>query len=292
MSQETSYIAFQGAPGAFSDLACRTVFPDMETLPCGSFDEAFQSVADGRAKLAMIPIENSIAGRVADVHRLIPEHELHIIGEHFSPISHCLLGIEGTQLDQIKRVHSHVHAIPQCLKFIRKHTYHPIVASDTAAAAAYVANCGQKEDAAIASTLAAEIYGLKILEENIQDKNTNTTRFIILSKDRQVCSIEERSITTMLFTVRHIPAALYKAMAGFATHGINLLKLESYVDTKFQNAQFYIDIEAHADTDNFKSALEELEFFASQVRILGTYKAHPYREYLIKGDMSSPSLKK
>lgn len=285
MNKETSYIAFQGAPGAFSDLACRTVYPEMETLPCGSFDEAFQSVADSRAELAMIPIENSIAGRVADVHRLIPEHDLHIIGEHFSPISHCLLGIKGGSLERIKRVHSHVHAIPQCLKFISKHKFHPIVASDTAAAAAYVAQTAKPEEAAIASTLAAEIYDLEILQENIQDTDINTTRFIVLSKKNIKSDLDEKSITTMLFNVRHIPAALYKAMAGFATHGINLLKLESYVDTKFQNAQFYIDIEAHADSDNFKSALSELEFFADEVRILGTYKLHPYREYLVRSDM-------
>lgn len=286
MSQNISYIAFQGAPGAFSDLACRSVFPNMESLSCGSFDEAFQCVADGRAELAMIPIENSIAGRVADVHRLIPKHELHIIGEHFSPISHCLLGVKGSSVESIKRIHSHVHAIPQCLKFIQKNKYHPIVASDTAAAAAYVAETGSSSEGAIASTLAAEIYNLEILKEDIQDENINTTRFIILSKKKNEIALSEKCITTMLFNVRHLPAALYKALGGFATHGINLLKLESYVDTQFQNAKFYIDVEGHADSDHFKSAMEELSFYAGTVKILGTYKSHPYREFLIQNGLT------
>ncbi len=272
-------ISFQGELGAYSDLACRTVFPDLETLPCHSFDAAFSAVQDGTAKLAMIPVDNTIAGRVADVHHLMPKSGLFIIGEHFQPIDHNLLGVKGAESSALEHVHSHVHAIPQCRKLIKRLGLEAHVHADTAGAAHEVSTRKDIKHGAIASRLAAEIYDLEILEENIQDEHHNTTRFLILAPEQKVPKFCENIsvITSMTFEVRNIPAALYKSLGGFATNGLSMAKLESYVDEKFKAARFYCDVEGHPQSQAFKLALEELHFYAKDVRILGTYPAHDFR---------------
>ena len=272
-------IAFQGAKGAYSDLACRTVFPTLETYPCGSFEDAFQSVTGGDADLAMIPIDNTLAGRVADVHHLMPGGDLYIIGEHFQPIRHALLGIKGTSAKKLKHVHSHVHAIPQCRKLVKKHDLIAHVHADTAGAAQEIAEMNDPEHGAIASELAAEIYDLEVLEQDVQDEDHNTTRFLILGKEPEIPDEEVATITSLIFTARNIPAALYKCLGGFATNGLGFSKLESYVDPNFQAARFYCDIEGHPESDAFKLALEELGFYATDVKFLGAYAAHPFRTH-------------
>lgn len=272
-------IAFQGFPGAFSDMSCRAVFPGVQTVACESFNEAFAAVSEGRTDLAMIPIDNTIAGRVADVHHLMPAGDLFIIGEHFQPINMMLLGVKGTKISDLKYVHSHVHAIPQCRNFIQKLGITPRIHADTAGAAKEIAELNDKQHGAIASALAAEIYGLDILERDIEDRQHNTTRFLILSSEPHIPDLAEGGdvVTSLLFEVRNIPAALYKALGGFATAGLSLTKLESYVDETFQAATFYCDIEGHSESRAFKIALEELGFYAKDVRFLGTYPAHPFR---------------
>lgn len=273
-------IAFQGMKGAYSDLSCRTVFPNVETLPCGTFEDAFQAVREGTADLAMIPVDNTIAGRVADVHHLMPGGDLFIIGEHYQPVRHCLLALKGTRKEELKHVHSHIHALPQCRNFIKTLGLQAHVHADTAGAAEKVAAQQDKAHAAIASSLAAEIYGLEILEENIQDQRHNTTRFVILAPEPQIPPLEENEtvITSLFFGVRNIPAALYKSLGGFATGGLNLVKLESYVDENLLAARFYCDVEGHPESQAFKLALEELGFYASDVKFLGTYPAHEFRK--------------
>lgn len=273
-------IAFQGAPGANSDLACRAMFPSMETLPCHGFEDTFAAVQDGRADLAMIPVDNTLAGRVADVHHLIPKGDLFIVGEYFLPIRMSLMGVPGAALSDIKHVHSHVHALPQCRKMIREYNLQPHVAADTARAAADVAERGDKSHAAIAAPLAAEIYGLDILKNDVQDSEQNTTRFLVWSRDHHMppADPDVMTITSFMFRVRNIPAALYKALGGFATNGVNITKLESYVDENFQVAQFLCDVEGHPQNRNLNLALEELDFFASELRMLGTYPAASFRK--------------
>ncbi len=275
-------IAFQGEPGANSDTACRDVYPGMEPLPCATFEDAFNAVEKGNAKLAMIPIENTIAGRVADIHHLLPESRLHIIGEYFLPIHFQLMALPGAKLDKIKSVHSHIHALGQCRKIIRRHRWQAMVAGDTAGAARQIAEAGALDRAALAPRLAAELYGLEILAENVEDQANNVTRFVILSKDakdQQIPSDDTKMITTFVFKVRNIPAALYKAMGGFATNGVNMTKLESYqLGGKFYSTQFYADIEGHPGQRNVALAMEELGFFSEDVRILGTYPANPFRD--------------
>lgn len=272
-------IAFQGMAGAYSDLACRSAFPEMETVPCVSFDAAFRAVREKKADLAMIPVDNSIAGRVADVHHLIPAGELYIIGEHFQSIRHCLLGIPGAEVGQLTDVHSHVHAIPQCKEFIDSHGLVRHVVADTAKGASDVKKWGDPTQAAIGSELAAKIYGLEILKKDIQDRANNTTRFLVFSRDRDIPEFEPeiRYITSLSFEVRNIPAALYKALGGFATNGIQMIKLESYVDENFNVAKFLADVEAHIDERSLKLALEELTFFAKHVHLFGSYKSHAFR---------------
>lgn len=273
-------IAFQGAHGAYSDLACRTVFPKLQTQPCDTFEEAFEAVKSGKTDLAMIPVDNTLAGRVADVHHLLPASGLYIVGEHFQQIRHALLGVKGAAKEELKHVHSHVHAIPQCRKLIQRLGLKAHVHADTAGAAAEVAANGDKAHGAIASPLAAEIYGLDILEEDVQDAGHNTTRFLMLSRDPLQPEDDGKTpyITSFTFRVRNIPAALYKALGGFASNGINMLKLESYVDENFQAAQFYTDIQGHPDSGPVQLALEELGFFSSEFRFLGTYPAHSFRK--------------
>jgi prephenate dehydratase len=272
-------IAFQGAPGAYGDLACRTAYPDMATLPCDTFEETFAAAREGRAHLAMIAIDNSLAGRVADVHHLMPESGLHIVGEHFQRVVHHLLAPKGATLATIKTVHSHVHALPQCRKIIGELGLKAVVHADTAGAAADVARAGDPTQAAIASELAGQIYGLVSLKADVADGRHNTTRFVVMRKEPLDPDPDSGPIiTSFVFRVRSVPAALYKALGGFATNGVNIVKLESYIlDERFTVAQFYADIEGHPDRRPVRLALEELSFFSREVKILGVYPAHPFR---------------
>jgi prephenate dehydratase len=282
----TKLIAFQGAPGAYSDLACREVFPALTTLPCDGFEEAIAAVREGRADLAMLPVENSVAGRVADIHHLLPESGLHIIGEHFHRVNHHLLAPKGARLEGLKVVRSHVHALSQCRALIRALGLKAVVAVDTAGAAAEVAERGDQSEAAIASKLAGEIYGLASLKESIEDAEHNTTRFLIMAREpRPVALGSGLVVTTFVFRVRNVPAALYKALGGFATNGINMTKLESYmVGGRFTATQFYADVEGHPDDRPLKLALEELRFFSREVHILGVYPGHTFRHLATQGD--------
>ena len=285
----TRTIAFQGAPGAYSDLACRRVFPAMTTLPCPAFEDAFAAVRDGAAALAMIPIENSVAGRVADIHHLMPESGLFIIGEHFERVNHHLLALPGARLDDVRAVRSHIQALSQCRNFIRAHGLQPVVRADTAGSAAEVKQLGDPGVAAIASELAGEIYGLQSLAENIEDAEHNTTRFLVMSRQAKWPASGTLSVTTFVFNVRNVPAALYKAMGGFATNGVNMTKLESYmVGGRFAATQFYADVEGHPDDRPLQLALEELAFFSTEVKILGVYPAHPLRIGLREADRGEP----
>jgi len=274
-----STIAFQGMAGAYSDLACRIAYPELETVPSVSFDAAFRAVREKAADLAMIPVDNTLAGRVADVHYLILDGKLYIIGEHFQLIRHCLLGLPGAKLEELTDVHSHVHAIPQCKKIIENLQLNRHVVADTAKGAADIKKWNDKTQAAIGSELAASIYGLDILKKDIQDAAHNTTRFLIFSRENSIPKREEGKtyITSFLFEVRNIPAALYKALGGFATNGVQMAKLESYVDKHFNVARFYADVEGHIDEHSLQLAFEELHFFAKHVVMLGTYPAHRFR---------------
>src|SRR4249919_1622497 len=272
-------IAYQGEPGANSHLACRDAFPKMEPLACPTFEDALAAVKGGECGLAMIPIENSVAGRVADIHHLMPHSGLHIVAEHFMPVRHQLLAPKGATLQTIKTVESHVHALGQCRKIISKLGVKPVVAADTAGSAREIAEAGDKTRAAIASRLAAEIYGLDILAEDIEDEAHNTTRFIVLSRESKWAqSGAGPVITTFLFRVRNVPAALYKALGGFATNGVNMTKLESYmIEGNFLATQFYADVEGHPEDRNVVFAFEELAFYSKEMKILGVYPAHPFR---------------
>lgn len=281
MIARTNRISFQGEPGANSDTACRNMFPDMEPLPCPTFEDAFNAVETGKADLAMIPIENTIAGRVADIHHLLPESKLHIIGEYFLPIHFQLMVLPGAKLEDIKSVYSHIHALGQCRKVIRRHRWKPVVAGDTAGAARIVAEEKDPSKAALAPRLAAELYGLDIVEEDVEDTENNVTRFVVLSKEKTWAPRRgsARMMTTFIFRVRNVPAALYKGMGGFATNGVNMTKLESYqLGGKFFSTLFYADIEGHPEDKDVALALEELAFFSREVRILGVYEAHPFRD--------------
>lgn len=272
-------ISFQGVPGANSHMACQAVYPDMTPLSCGGFEDAFAAVTDGKAMYAMIPVENSVMGRVADIHHILPESGLHIVGEHFQRVNHHLLAIKGATLDSLTRVESQLPALSQCRNFIREHSLEQVTAADTAGAAKDVAERGDPTVAAIASSLAAEIYELETLASNIEDAEHNTTRFIIMAREPSIPKLGSGTVvTSFVFRVRNVPAALYKALGGFATNGVNITKLESYlVDGHFTAAQFYADVEGHPSERGLKLALEELRFYSREVNILGTYPAHPYR---------------
>jgi prephenate dehydratase len=276
----TGRIAFQGEPGANSDIASREMYPDLEPLPCPTFEDALAAVKGGDARYAMIPIENSLAGRVADVHHLLPNAGLYIVGEYFLPIRFQLMAIKGARLDQITDVYSHVHALGQCRKIIRKHGFKPHVAGDTAGSAREVAEWGNPTRAALAPKLAAGIYGLDILVENVEDEEHNTTRFVVLSAEPEDAGpADGKIITSFVFRVRNVPAALYKAMGGFATNGVNMTKLESYqIGGLFVATAFYADIEGHLEDLPVQRAMEELSFFSSELKILGAYKASPWRK--------------
>ncbi len=276
-------VAFQGYLGAYSHSASQAVFPSAKVIPCLSFEEVFDRVKNGSADVAVIPIENSIAGRVADIHHLLPKSDVFIIGEHFEPIRHQLLAIPGATLKDIKEVKSHTHALNQCRKFIHSHKLRPVHHFDTAGAALEVSELKNPHVAAIASLLAGEMYGLKILSKNIEDENHNTTRFIIVSKKQIKPPVSVPLVTSFVFRVRSVPAALYKSIGGFATNGVNITKLESYiVDEKFTLAEFYVEIEGHPDDLAVSLAFEELRFFSKNVKILGTYRAHSFRNKNLK----------
>ena len=273
-------IAFQGEPGANSDMACRAVYPDMQTLGCYSFEDAFSAVHDGRARLAMIPIDNSVAGRVADIHHLLPGSGLHIIGEHFQRIDHHLLAIRGAKIEDLTHVHSHVHALNQCRGIIKELGLNPVVHADTAGAAHMISQQDDPSQGAIASKLAGEIYDLEDLRANIEDAEHNTTRFLIMAMEPEMPPVDSGKVmTSFVFRVQSIPAALYKALGGFATNGVNMTKLESYIiDGSFQAAQFYAEVEGHPDDRAMELAFKELRFFTHEVKVMGTYPASPYRD--------------
>ena len=281
MVTKTNRISFQGEPGANSDTASRNVYPDMEPLPCPTFEDALNAVQIGKADLAMIPIENTLAGRVADIHYLLPESKLHIVGEYFLPIHFQLMVLPGVKREEIISVHSHIHALGQCRKYIRKNGWKGVVAGDTAGAAKLVSELRDRTMAALAPKLAAELYGLDILERNVEDTDSNVTRFVVLTKGKDWVerpSPDAGMMTTFIFRVRNVPAALYKAMGGFATNGVNMTKLESYQLGAFTATLFYADIEGHPDDPGVKNALEELRFFSKEVRILGVYPRSSSRE--------------
>jgi prephenate dehydratase len=272
-------IAFQGEPGANSHIALLEAYPNAEPLPCPTFEDALGAIASGEAELGMIPIENSVAGRVADIHHLLPQSGLFIVGEWFLPIRHQLMAPRGAALADIKTVESHVHALGQCRNIIRKLGIRPVVSGDTAGAARLIAERGDKSCAAIASRLAAEIYGLDILAEDVEDETHNTTRFVMLAREAKWAAPDSGPlVTSFVFRVRNLPAALYKAMGGFATNGVNMTKLESYmVDGNFFATQFYADVDGHPEDRNLAFALEELKFFSREFRIVGVYPGHPFR---------------
>ncbi len=272
-------IVFQGEPGANSHIACLERFPEYEPGPCATFEDAFGAVSSGEAELAMIPIENSVAGRVADIHHLMPRSDLHIIGEFFLPLSHQLMAPKGATLSTVKTVQSHIMALGQCRNAIRKLGFTAVIGADTAGSARQIAEANDKTQSAIASRLASEIYGLDILAENVEDEAHNTTRFIILQREPDWAKQDSGLVvTTFVFKVRNVPAALYKALGGFATNSVNMTKLESYqIDGNFFATQFYADVEGHPDDRGLKFALEECGFFSEELKILGVYPAHAFR---------------
>jgi prephenate dehydratase len=272
-------IAYQGEPGANSHLVCREHYPELEALACASFEDVFAAVEGGEADLAMIPIDNSIAGRVADIHHFLPDSGLHIVAEHFLRIRFHLMGIPGARLDQIRTVHSHVHALGQCRKIIRAHSLTPIISGDTAGAAREVAEAADPTQGAISPPMAAEIYGLEVLAEDVEDEDHNTTRFVVLSRELVEAPAGGPVVTSFIFNVRNLPAALYKALGGFATNGVNMTKLESYmVGGWFTATQFLAEVDGHPSDIGLARALEELAFFTTDVKILGVYPADSFRE--------------
>src|SRR3954466_4634605 len=272
-------IAFQGEPGANSHIAIVEAYPDAEPFPCPTFEDALAAIGSGEADLGMIPIENSVARRVADIHHLLPDSGLFIVGEWFLPIRHQLMALKGAKLSDIKTVESHVHALGQCRRIIRKLGIKPIVAADTAGSARDVAERADRSVAAIASKLAAEIYGLDILAEDVEDETHNTTRFVVLAREANWAKQGSGPlVTSFVFRVRNLPAALYKAMGGFATNSVNMTKLESYmVGGHFTATQFYAEVDGHPSERALQLAFEELRFYSKEVKILGTYRGHPYR---------------
>ncbi|MFO1186071.1 MAG: prephenate dehydratase [Alphaproteobacteria bacterium] len=278
-------IAFQGEPGAYSHLACTREFPGAEVLPCATFEDALTAVAEGRAAFGMIPIENSLAGRVADIHHLLPGSGLFIVGECFLRVRHQLMGLKTARLEHLKTVVSHTHALGQCRRAIRELSLRAEVVADTAGAARMVAERGDASLAAIASELAAEIYGLKVFRSDLEDAPHNTTRFVVLAREaREAAEDGGPVVTSFVFRVRNVPAALYKALGGFATNGVNMTKLESYqVGGSFVATQFFADIEGHPKSRPVALAMEELAFFTSELRILGVYRADPFRFQAVPG---------
>ena len=272
-------IAFQGEHGANSDMACRDMYPAMDPLPCPTFEDAFAALKGGEADLAMIPIENSVAGRVADIHQLLPGSGLYIIGEYFMPIRFHLMALPGVALSDIETVHSHIHALGQCREVIRAHGWRGIVAGDTAGAARELRDAGDRQRATLSPPLAADLYDLDVLVEDVHDAAHNTTRFVVLSREPETPAREAGpAVTSFVFRVGNVPAALYKVMGGFATNGVNMTKLESYqIDGTFTATLFYADIEGHPDEEGVRFALAEMDFFCAEKRMLGTYPAAEWR---------------
>ncbi len=277
---KTENFSFQGINGAYSELAGKNIFPEADSLACATFEEMFQTVREGKANVAIVPIENSQAGRVADTQRLIPDSELKIVREYFLEIKHNLLVVPGTKMSDIKRIYSHEQGIAQCRQKIIELNKEMIIVADTAGAAKKIAELNNKEEAAVASKLASRIYKLEILESNFQDSSTNVTRFLVMaSKMNPPDPNDDNLITTLVFTVRSIPASLYKCLGGFASNGVNITKLESYVHPQgFDVAQFYIDFEGHPEQTSVKLALEEMKFFCKHMNILGIYKKSEFRK--------------
>ena len=272
-------VAFQGEKGAYSHLACLEIFPNANVIACSTFEEAFQLAKDNSEYKIVIPIENSLAGRVADIHYLIPKYKLQIHAEHFQKVTHNLLGIKGSKLKDIKTVRSHSQAIGQCSKMISENKIKPIVSADTAGSAKFISEKKDKTDSAIASELAAKTYGLEIIKSNVEDEAGNVTRFFIMGKDSEHPELKNKKyITSCIFKLKSIPAALYKALGGFATNGVNLCKLESFsVKNTFDQVNFYIDIEGHIEDPSLQKALEELGFHTQKLDVLGVYEAHQFR---------------
>ena len=273
-------VAFQGEKGAYSHLACLEVFPKDEAIGCPTFEEAFQLASDNSEYRIVIPIENSLAGRVADIHYLIPKYKLQIHAEHFQKVSHNLLGVKGTKLKDIKTVRSHAQAIGQCRKIIVENNFKPIISADTAGSAKYISEKNDKSESAIASELAAKIYNLEVLKSNIEDESGNITRFFVMGKESKHPELENKKyITSCIFKLKSIPAALYKALGGFATNGVNLCKLESFsVKNTFAQTNFYLDFEGHLDDKPVQNAMEELGFHTERLDILGVYEASTFRQ--------------
>ncbi len=288
MSETKRAIAYQGEPGANSHLVCQQAYPGWEPLACASFEHAFAAVENGDADLAMIPIDNSLAGRVADIHHFLPASSLHIVGERFLRIQFSLMARPGTDISTLRTVHSHVHALGQCRGVIRELGLTPVVAGDTAGAAREVAESGDPTQAAIAPPLAAEIYGLEVLRNEIEDADHNTTRFVVLSRDFDQAPRDNGPVvTSFIFNVRNLPAALFKALGGFATNGVNMTKLESYmVGGHFTATQFLAEVDGHPQDRSVRNALEELAFFTTEVKILGVYPADPFRTHPSRNDPS------
>ena len=272
-------IAFQGRSGAYSDLACRAAFPGCATLACTTFADAIEAVHDGRAALAMLACENTLVGRVPDIHALLPDSGLHLVGEHFQRVEHCLLGVRGARIEQVRRLHTHPVAMGQVRRLIAELGLEPVVEFDTAGAAELVAGWGRAEDAAIASSLAAELHGLEVLRRNVEDAAHNTTRFYVAAALPCAPAPGSRdAMTTILFRVRNVPAALYKALGGFATNGVNMTRLESYMlDGAFTATQFLLDVDGHPEEPALSRALDELGFFSDRLSILGCYARSPFR---------------
>ena len=280
MTQKDKPIAFQGEMGANSHIACNDIFPDRDVLPCTTFESAFKAVENGSAALAVLPVENTVAGRVADIHRLLPGYNLYIIGEYFMRIRHCLLGLSGASVDGLTHVRSHEMALGQCRHIVNELDLEPLVGADTAGSAREIAELNDPALAAIASPLAAEIYGLQIFKENIEDAKHNTTRFLVMAPEPDDAEPNSGDvITSFIFRCRNVPAALYKALGGFATNGVNITKLESYqIEGSFMATQFYADIEGHPDDEAVRLALDELNYFCSELNILGVYPAAEFRK--------------
>jgi len=276
----TKIFSFQGMHGAYSELAGKNIYPDSKSIPCKTFEEMFESVRDKKANIAIVPIENSRSGRVGDTQRLIPESQLKIVGEYFLEVNHCLMGVPGSTLKDIKRIYSHEQGIAQCRKKIINNKKDMVIVADTAGAAKMISETNSKEDAAIASNLAAKIYNLDILESSFQDFENNVTRFLIMSNELNIPKVNEIDLmTTLVFEVRCIPAALYKSLGGLASNGVNMTKLESYINPQgFDVAQFYMDIEGHPNNRNVKLAIEEMKFFCKHIDILGVYKNSDFRK--------------
>ena len=272
--------SFQGVKGAYSELAGKNLYPEAVSLPCSTFEEMFEQVRLGNVDAAMVPIENSLAGRVADTQRLIPESNLKITSEYFLEVNHNLMGLRGSKISDIKRIHSHEQGIAQCRNKIIELKKQMVIEADTAGSAKMVSDLNNIEDAAIASELAAKIYNLDILQTNFQDLSNNVTRFLIMQKNlNEIDPNSNQILTTLVFNVRSIPAALYKCLGGFASNGVNITKLESYVHPQgFDVAQFYIDFEGHPENSSVKLALEEMKFFSKQLKILGVYKKSKFRK--------------